>query len=108
MELCATLYPTLRGIVDVEDPLLHEGRLGPVRDHVVALAHEEVQRDLSELRKKESDSLSFETTKEKEHILTRLKRLSPGGAPALSAVMDAEGQVVTDPGLIMKELKTYW
>ncbi|CAK0893710.1 unnamed protein product, partial [Prorocentrum cordatum] len=107
---CLERYPHLADLID--NPYDVSGnlslRLHAAKRHAIALAREHA---LDELNKSHEDlagpdpRLASQARQENARLL---QRLAPGRAAGLSAVMANNGQVLTEPGAMAKELRQHW
>jgi len=78
-----------------------------VKDHAVELAREDIGNDIANLRSSGDDE-SNERIQQKEHILKKLRRLSPGETNQLKCVVDEEGNLHTEAKNMAKALCKHW
>ena len=85
MEKCVRAYPKIRELVRGADPgIRNNGGLGKLRGHAITLARQEDSEEIQELMEKPSDEGEDHLkAQKKEHILNKLKRLTPGESGAL-------------------------
>ena len=81
--------------------------LKQVKDHAVELAREDIGNDIANLRASGSGE-SNERIQQKEHILKKLRRLSPGETNQLKCLVDDEGNLHTDAKNMAKALCKHW
>jgi len=107
-ERCISRDPTLRSLV--RSPILPHN-IGYVvhklREHAAELAREAIHRDTNLLANFPPDDPE-EKQRFKEHILKKIKRLSPGENSSINAMMNKHNQVVTSPDEIAALLREHW
>ena len=95
----------------IDYPLLMQGngeQLRQLRDIVVSMAREDVQKDLADLNE-EAPNLDDQTKKaRRESIHQKLKKLKPGGTACLAALKTVEGNTVSSGEEIAEELAKHW
>ena len=109
MAKCAKAYPALAKFVHPSDP---NARTDPgmpaLRDHALALAQSVVTDEMTELQRGTHEANSAAYRQKKDHILVKLRRLTPGQNSALTAVKMASGEITTDPAQMAAALQTHW
>ena len=78
-----------------------------VRDLIVELARDDIGEDIEALRTSH-DKDEVGKTQLKEHILRKLKRITPGEASQITHMMDAQGNCLGDPRDMAKILAEHW
>ena len=79
-----------------------------MRTLAVELARRDVREDLQELQRALPELGEEMATRRREQVMAKLRRLAPGRAAAVSAVMNQAGQIVTDPSEIADALRSYF
>ena len=104
----ASRYKHLSSLTDPADPFLRESHtLNLVRDHVVDLSSMDIVSQIQALNRKKLDGFDYRC--QKEQLLVRFKRLTPGNTSGLNALEDAAtGGIVTDPRGMAKALTEHW
>ena len=104
--LCSTGKPALRPACAL-NPRELSVHIQAVRDHIVELARDDIAQDIQELQHHKDDQAGDRMHK-KEHILKKLKRLSPGESNTLNCVMDGDGSLHSDPASMARALVSHW
>jgi len=79
-----------------------------VRDLIVELAHEDIRQHINDLQASTQGQAEGETSRAKECILRKLKRLSPGEASCITCIVDDNGVHHTSPPAMAGSLKNHW
>ena len=108
-------YPHLRGCgklpadyVSCLQPQAMTTHIQTVRDHIVELAREEIAQEVHALQAQHGNGEDGDRVGHKEHILRKLKRLSPGEASSIQNIQDDQGEVHSDPRAMAKALCDHW
>ena len=101
----ASRYPHIYEIVG-EAPSAATGALR-LRNHALELCREDLTSRLQELHQTKDSLSDYDYSNHKEHLLTRLKKLIPGGSMSLNAIHSPNG-VSTDPREIADALREHW
>ena len=78
-----------------------------VRNHVTILAREQIQQDIQSLNNNQGID-EEDKSREKENMLKKLKRLSPGESSTINAMVNDMGRICTTPEDIAEILKKHW
>ncbi len=106
MKACAQTAPIISQYVNPLDPEARsKGGFIKLKDFVVELSRRQVTQDMEQVKKAEDE---YTGNKLKNHILVKLKRLLPGAATTIGAVMNEDGQVVDSPKDMAKALQEHW
>ena len=81
--------------------------INAVRDLAIDLAREDINHEISQLRNNHSEQ-GGDRAQHKEHILRKLKRISPGESAQLRCIIDEHGNFHSDPGGMAKALCAHW
>jgi hypothetical protein len=108
MERCAVAYPALRDMAGDIGPNVRNFSLEAVREHATELARTGVIEDLAALDNSRGQTDLQVLQRNKEHILTRLKRLVPGSTSGINALQAPDGQVTTDRERMGTILSEHW
>ena len=104
---CCRLYPKLRDWIPVGYIQADIGRyIEPVRSHVTTLAREQIQQDIQSLNNNQGID-EEDKSREKENILKKLKKLSPGESSTINAMVNDTGRICTTPEDIAEILKKH-
>ena len=85
-----------------------DGTCDRLRDEALVLARGAAVEDLEAMNGALPHLSDSEAAMRRGHVFRKLARLSPGRPTSLSAVMDAQGQVVTDPAAMAACLRRHW
>ena len=99
---CVLHYPMLQDLVPQGPQAL--------RDHAISIAKELAVtelRDLAEAEKEKGYDLA-DIEHRKQHLMTKLKKLTPGRAGALSKVKRQDGSTTSDPAEVSAEFRQHW
>jgi len=100
--LCTRHYPLLHDLIS----------RGPqaLRDHAIAIAKEQAVAELRELAEAERERGYdvADISNKRRHLMTKLRRLAPGRAGALTAVRRQDGSITSDPAEVSSEFRRHW
>jgi len=105
---CARAYPRLwEWIPDQPDDLHVSAKVAAIRNHVLELAREQIRIDIHSVSV-DSSIEPEDKVRVKESILRKLKRLTPGEASGLGAMVNKHGGFETKPEEIAQILREHW
>ena len=105
---CCKAYSKLTDWIDVNNLYKDKANsIDKLRSHAVELAREQIQDDIQSVNSTVYDSPEGKQ-RDKDSILLKLKRLSPGESTTLNAMSDDEGKIHTTPEEIAAILKQPW
>lgn len=85
-----------------------DGTLDRLRDRALELGRSAAMDALVTLHRELPSMSDSEAATRRGQVLQRLKRLSPGRTSSLSAVVDPNGRVATDPEEVAAVLRGHW
>ena len=104
----AKRYIHIQRIVNPDSPhVISHASLQRLRDHAAELSKEELTVRIQELQHVRDSLPEYEYHAQKEHILTKLKKLIPGTCASLSVMHTPDG-FSTDPNDLADILRTHW
>ena len=78
------------------DPAARATHLQAVRDHILVLAREDIAQEVHFLQMQNREA-GGDRIHQKEHILKKLRRISPGESNSLGAIQGEDGSIHSTP-----------
>ena len=101
--------PALADLIDCDSQNFQtDGSLDRIREHIVQLAQEDVNRDFDALRTMDSTANEPHYTRRKENLIRKLRRLVPGSTQAMSVMEDEDGTLAVEPTRHAELLRRHW
>ena len=106
MQKCANAYPALASFIHPDNlNARFDLEMKRLYDHALMLARGVLTDEMVELQRGTHDTNSAAYCQKKDHILVKLRRLTPGQC---SAVQNPSADVSTEPAIMAAAPQTHW
>lgn len=105
---CVEQYPTLVTITGRNRGGGIGDKVRAIKEHIKELLKETVKKDVEDLAQEARNLPEEETSRRRGEIWNRIKRLQPNTSTQLSAILNEDSQIVTDPQAIVEGLRRHW
>jgi len=106
---CIQAYPQIGKLINPYDDNIRSRRgFTLLRDHAVQLHRECLLDELREIQQDEGSVEEGAIRNRRKRVQFKLSKLKPGNCCSIGAVKGRDGIIVSDPRLIINELRHYW
>jgi len=106
---CIGAYPLIGNLVNpYEENIGSSSGLLLLKDHAVKLHKEHLVEELRNIQQDEGRGGEHGVKTRRSQVQVKLNRLKPGNCCSVGAIKGSDGHIISDPKLMIAELRKYW